>query len=78
VTFSIPSCRMGRVPMTRKGFCEEEPLVESAMINLVFIKFITTGLAPSRAALAREIAGLPNSLHQLFWGRVTVGVQKRF
>jgi len=48
------------------------------MINLVFIKVITTGLAPSRAAAAGLIADLFNSLHQLFWGRVRVGVQKRF
>jgi hypothetical protein len=48
------------------------------MINLVFIKVITTGRAPSRAAAAGLIADLSNSLHQLFWGRVRAGVQKRF
>jgi hypothetical protein len=43
----------------------------------VLTKVITTGLAPSRPA-AGLIADLSNSLHQLFWGRVRAGVQKRF
>jgi hypothetical protein len=49
------------------------------MINLVFIKVITTGRAPSRAAAAVRIQNdhcgraVSGSLHQLFWGRVRVG-----
>jgi len=56
----------------------ELPLLESAMMNLVLGKVITTGCAPSRASAPHSGGPVFNSLLQLLWGRVRVAVRKGF